>query len=311
MRNRVLFGMVCVMAVLAIIVYIVSGVSFADTAFASVETGDIEMPFNMDVGVHIKQNIQDYETNFVITYPTGGIRIAMWYDAAYFNIYVTQGTKSRTVTIKAPLMGFLMNIYYMPAPYNGMYPNISIYPIEWNNEIKGQKLVTKPNQRLTVDGQERTLTKNDDGFYYYNIEFTGFFVGSVTPDYVVSNVPSASIINNTRPKGTLFADWNSLYSFWYDQTKYFVIPALDDVSNSIRAQYQQGYDVGYNNGFTDANSGAGDFWQGAVYTIRTFGNSLAELGNLELAPNFKLSYVVIGIPVLMLIVGLIFRNRGD
>lgn len=279
------------------------------TAFASVETGDVEMPFNMDIGVHIKQNVQDYETNFVITYPTGGIRIAMWYESGYFHIFLTQGTKSRTVTIEAPLMGFLMNITYLPAPYNGMYPTFSIYPMEWNNAVKGQKLITRP-YRMVIDGQERNLSKNNDGFYYYKIEFTGFFVGSVTPDYVISGTPTYSIINNTRPKGTLFTDWNSLYSFWYDTTKYFVIPAIDDVENLVRSQYQKGYDAGYKTGFEDADAGAGDFWQGAVYTIRTFGNSLADLGNLELAPNFKLSYVVLGIPVLLLIVGLIFKRRG-
>lgn len=280
------------------------------TAFADSTTGDIEMPFNMNVGVHIKQNIQAYETNFVITYNTGGIRIAIWYESAQFHIYVTQGNNSRTVTFKAPYMGFLLDIFYMPAPYNGMYPNISIYPIEFNNDVKGQKLITEP-YRMVIDGQERYLTKNTDGFYYYNIGLTGFFVGSVTSDYVISGTPNVTFIDNTRPKGTLFTDWNSLYNFWYDQTKYFVIPAIDDVSNTIRSQYQKGYDNGYKKGFEDADAGAGDFWQGAVYTIRTFGNALAELGNLELAPGVKLSYIAIGIPVLLLIVSLIFRNRGE
>ena len=276
------------------------------TGFASSDT-TTRYNFNNDTITLLYPTTQNWNVNFYwITIENNPIRIAVWNESSEFTIYITKGQNSRTIKFfnQPGITMFCLHLYWGLAPYNGLYPCIEYIPLKSNQA--GYSLMDSASS-IFVDNVEKYTSSRQQGYYSYIFELTGFFTGTVTQDYQVSNSPEYIDVFNSRAD-TFFANYTGFFKY-LQEIKIINNSNISNIENAVNSQYTLGYNNGYKDGFGDSEN-AGDFWSGAVHMIRTFGNSLAQLGNLEIAPKIKLAYVAVGIPVLLLIVGLIFKNRG-
>lgn len=309
--------------IILILAVILSAIAVLPTTFADTNY-TIEYPFSVDQAVVINRYVlNNRNENFSIVWTARDIRIAIWSsDLNSYSIYVSNTSTGvgKTVDFTPAVWDtiFLLRLYWSPVPYNGVYPVIDYIPLGVDTTAAAQITLPKlhyDSSKLTI-GDVETNVEYDSSVQYahYPIRFEGYWVGNVDVNFQPSNLPQR--IEFMTDGIVSITEYNPLiFNLKNDRDRLLDNDQLIDnfISNitiSSDSAYDRGYTSGYTQGFNDADNGGGSFWGGAIVMIRTFGNALVELGNVEIGPNIKLSYIAIGIPVLMLIVGLILRRRG-